>query len=91
MYYPQRDFTTSAWMSNTIKRYEMVKDLQTRHPLIGFTQPQVAALLGQPDYKDETHWVYFLGLTPKLGSIDGDVLALEFQNGTVVRYRVRQE
>lgn len=90
LYYPQRDFNTSGWTSNTMKRYEMVKDLQTNHSLIGLTQSQVADLLGSPDSKQSTYWEYFLGITPKFGSIDGEVLSLEFQNGIVARYRVRQ-
>ncbi|ALD21623.1 hypothetical protein [Hymenobacter sp. DG25A] len=91
LYYPQRDFTTSGWTSNATKRYEMVKDLQTTHPIIGLTESQVAALLGQPDLKEGKYWAYYIGITPKLGSIDGDALALEFQNAIVVRYLVRQD
>ncbi len=72
------------------KRYEMVEDVQHSHRLVGLTQNEVTVLLGEPNYKGEEFWQYYIGMTPRLIPIDGDALSLQFSNGKVVRYWIHE-
>ncbi|WP_139924435.1 outer membrane protein assembly factor BamE [Hymenobacter sp. DG01] len=90
LYYPHRNFTSTGWAADKMKRYEMVEHLQTSHQLVGLTKAQVAALLGTPDQQADGYWEYYLGMTPKLIPIDADALTLEFREGKVVRCTVHE-
>ncbi|MDF7810044.1 hypothetical protein [Hymenobacter sp. YC55] len=90
LYYPHRDFNSDRWAAEKMKRYEMMKDLQDSHRLLGLSEKEVAALLGAPDQQTDQYWEYYLGMTPKLIPIDGDALSLEFRDGKVVRFFVHE-
>ncbi|MBC6988179.1 hypothetical protein [Hymenobacter sp. BT491] len=89
-YYPHRDFNSKKWAADPLKRYEMMDDLLASQRLLGLSPPQVEALLGRPNLSNAGAWEYYLGMTPKVLSIDGDALTILFQNGKVIRCYIRE-
>ncbi len=84
-YYPNRNFETQQWIERPEKRYEMGSNMVESHILIGKTEEQVKAQLGNKDRFDGPNvWCYYLGLRPGF-DIDGEILLIEFKNAKVIK------
>lgn len=83
----QTSFDPTSWRepmeysSSSDRRLEMVRDVMVRLPS-GMAQPEVQEMLGDPDERFASEWVYYLGA----GSLspESQLLVVIFEpNGTV--------
>lgn len=79
-YYPDKDFDREAWSQDKEKRYEYTHSLNEDRLLEGKTPDQVLEYLGEPDYKENNTFIYYIGFKPRLMGIDPDWLKIEFEN-----------
>lgn len=75
-------------------RLRMTNDLLHRHPLLGMTEEEVTALLGDPSdpsYASRNCIVYWLGPEPGHIRIDSAWLEIEFVSGRVVDVLIKTD
>ena len=82
-------FTAEKWQNDPGRRYDMTDDLLRDHALVGMTEDEVVALLGQNDndrgyFNQDKRFVYCLGDVSF--SIDRAWLLIDFENGAVKGY-----
>ncbi len=89
-------FSTSRWLANPGKRTAIVDDLLEKYELVGMTEADVTALLGEPDndygyFTADNRYVYYMGEGEKLISFDSEWLILDFTDGIVSDYYIRTD
>ncbi len=82
-------FTTEKWLEHPNRRAKMTADLFDDHDLVGMTEHEVIALLGQNDnnygyFDQDGRSVYCLGSERTI--IDREWLLIDFENGIVKEY-----
>jgi hypothetical protein len=92
---PDIPFDQKAWaaadVDTTMARYQMVRDLERKHPLVGMTKSEVVTLLGPPTPTDK--WRAY-DLIYVIGPNEIDFLWLLFkldEHGRVSDYAVRTD
>ncbi len=94
-YHVYHTFTTEKWLKSPDKRTRLVGDLLSRYDLIGLSEGEIAALLGENDtgrdYFSPEKYVYYLGPERGIISIDSEWLIIEFDDGAVSKYFVRTD
>ena len=80
-------FSTSKWLDDPENRAAIVDDLLKKHELVGMTEEEVIALLGENNndrgyFNADNRYVYYLGLDQGF-SIDCQWLILDFTDGVV--------
>ena len=88
VYYWIHTFSTSKWLNNPEKRTAIVDNLLEKHELVGMTEADVIALLGEPNndygyFNADDRYVYYMGPERGLISIDSEWLILDFTDGIV--------
>ena len=91
----QHTYTADKWFSAPNERLDILDDLLGKYDLVGMTEEEVVALLGQEDgpgqtsfkgdqtdYAPEETLVYYLGVD----GMDGVWLVLSLEDGVVTRY-----
>ena len=79
VYYWNHTFSTSKWLNNPEKRTAIVDNLLEEHELVGMTEADVIALLGEPNndygyFNADDRYVYYMGPERGLISIDSEWL-----------------
>lgn len=83
-----RRFSPEAWARTEPEhRHFMVDDLLEQTELVGMTEQDVRALLGQPDYVDTPHLLEYVIDLP----FDASTLDLTLDNGKVTEVHITQE
>ena len=86
-----QSFSSAKWAAHPERRAGMVTDLLDKYPLVGMTEPEILALLGENDndmgyFLQGGRFVYCLGSQRSL--IDREWLLLDFQDGVVQHYAI---
>ncbi|MDD2498466.1 MAG: hypothetical protein PHT78_03865 [Desulfitobacteriaceae bacterium] len=86
LYKYQHTFTTEKWIEDPKKRVNLVDDLLAKYDLVGMTEEEILALLGEDSgdnayYQDDNNFVYYLGDERGLISIDSEWLIVKFFHG----------
>ncbi len=97
VYRSQHTFSQEKWLSNADERYKLVDSMLEKHPLIGMSEADVIALLGNEDgdgqssfklsreyFPPETTLVYHLGVE----YIDSMWLIISISDGIVTEYLI---
>lgn len=96
IYKYRHTFTTQKWVSAPEYRALMLHNFLNTNHLIGMTQSEVTALLGENDNDDgyfnaSDRFVYCLGLDGQLFKIDNQWLLIDFVDGVVADYSVTRD
>ena len=88
VYHCKHTFRISKWLDIPEERTAIVDDLLEKYELIGMTESDVVALLGEPNndygyFNADNRYVYYMGLERGLISIDSEWLILDFTDGIV--------
>ena len=88
MYHHRHTFSTAKWLNYPEERTAIVNDLLEKYELVGMTEADVAALLGEPNndygyFNADNRYVYYMGPERGLISIDSEWLLLDFTDGRV--------
>ncbi len=84
-YYPRQDFNRDLWDSDIEERYTMSKSIIDSDLLIGKSEEEVIEILGDKYLTyEENIMSYNLGYLPGVFVIEPDVLAICFEDSTVV-------
>ena len=91
----QHTYSKNKWDTDKERRYKIVSDMLNKNPLIGLTEGEVVALLGEEDgngptsfkisrkyFPPESTLVYYLGVD----IIDNNWLVISLQNNVVTDY-----
>lgn len=97
VYRSQHTFSQEKWLSNADERYKLVDSMLEKHPLIGMSEADVIALLGNEDgdgqssfklsreyFPPESTLVYHLGVE----YIDSMWLIISISDGIVTEYLI---
>lgn len=81
-------FSREKWLQDPENRTRIVDDLLANHELVGMTEEEILALLGDCDnesgyFQQAQRLVYWLGPERGLMSIDSEWLILDFNGGSV--------
>lgn len=81
-------FSREKWLQDPENRTRIVDDLLANHELVGMTEEEILALLGDCDnesgyFQQAQRLVYWLGPERGLMSIDSEWLILDFNGGIV--------
>lgn len=83
----QHTFSTGRWIEHPGERVKMVDDFLSKFNLVGLTESEVIALLGEQTqteyFNKKNRWVYYLGNERGWISIDSEWLILDFEEGVV--------
>ncbi len=87
VYNRNHTFSTSKWLDDPEKRTAIVDDLLKKHELVGMTEEEVIALLGENNnnygaFNADDRYVYYMGPDRAFG-IDCEWLILDFTDGIV--------
>lgn len=87
----QHTFSTKKWINAPEHRARIVGNLLEEHELIGMTESEIIALLGENDnnsgyFSADNRFVYFLGMDGQLLKIDNQWLLVDFSDSVVVNY-----
>jgi hypothetical protein len=89
--FPERTFDKQGWENNPDQRYEYTDDLVDNKKLIGLTNSEVEEMLGEPDEKNDSTLVFYIGYCPKyFMNMDPDWLELELKDGKIYNSRILQ-
>lgn len=83
-----KTFSEEKWREAPGERVNIVDSLLSKHDLIGMTEKEVTALLGENDndsgyFSKDGRYVYYLGPERGLFSIDSEWLLIDFSDGKV--------
>lgn len=97
VYRYQHTFSQEKWLADADGRFRLVADMLEKHPLIGMSEADIIALLGEEDgdgpasfklsdknYPPETTLVYHLGVE----YIDSMWLIISISDGIVTEYLI---
>jgi hypothetical protein len=88
-----KDADRGSISARTSVRYDMLADLERKHPLVGMSKPEVLELLGPPAPPgfpfEAAKWDMTYQLRPTL--IDNLWLLIRFREGKVVEYKVYED
>ena len=80
-------FSTEQWQAEPAERTKIVDDLLENYSLVGMTEEEVLALLGQPSdetpFTEQNTLYYYLGDERGLISIDSEWLVITMEDGVV--------
>ena len=81
-------FSREKWLQEPENRTRIVDDLLANHELVGMTEEEILALLGDHDneagyFQQQDRFIYWLGPERGLMSIDGEWLILDFAGEVV--------
>ena len=84
----KQDLFRGKWREAPGERVNIVDSLLSKHDLIGMTEKEVTALLGENDndsgyFSKDGRYVYYLGPERGLFSIDSEWLLIDFSDGKV--------
>lgn len=88
VYRYKHTFSSEKWLNNPDGRTAIVDDLLEKYELVGMTEADVTALLGEHNndygyFNADNRYVYCMGLERGLISIDCEWLILDFADGRV--------
>lgn len=88
-------FSTSKWLDDPENRAAIVDDLLKKHELVGMTEEEVIALLGENNndygaFNAEDRYVYYMGPDRAFG-IDCEWLILDFTDGVVSKTLIERD
>jgi len=88
VYQYKHTFSTAKWLNNPEERTAIVDDLLEKHELVGMSEAEVVALLGEHNndygyFNESNRYVYYMGPERGLISIDSEWLILDFTDGVV--------
>ena len=83
-----KTFSAKKWREAPDERVNIVDSLLSKHDLIGMTEKEVTALLGENDndsgyFSKDGRYVYYLGPERGFFSIDSEWLLIDFSDGAV--------
>ena len=81
-------FSREKWLQDPENRTRIVDDLLANHELVGMTEEEILALLGDHDneagyFQQQDRFIYWLGPERGLMSIDSEWLILDFAGEVV--------
>ena len=81
-------FSREKWLQDPENRTRIVDDLLANHELVGMTEGEILALLGDHDneagyFQQQDRFIYWLGSERGLMSIDSEWLILDFAGEVV--------
>ena len=81
-------FSREKWLQDPETRTRIVDDLLANHELVGMTEEEILALLGDHDneagyFQQQDRFIYWLGPERGLMSIDSEWLILDFAGEVV--------
>lgn len=87
-------FSSEKWLEYPEKRANMTADLLERYEIIGMTEDEVVALLGQNNndygyFIKDNRFVYYLGNERTI--IDSEWLLIEFEDNIVTEYSMAMD
>ena len=95
-YHYRHTFSTERWLRLPEERTKIVDDLLEDRSLVGMTEDEIVALLGEHNndygyFVEKNRYVYYLGPERGLISIDSEWLLLDFADGIVADYYIRTD
>ena len=88
-----KTFSAEKWRKAPGERVNIADSLLSKHDLIGMTEDEITALLGENDndsgyFLKDGRYVYYLGPERGLFSIDSEWLLIDFSDGKVSDFSI---